>query len=118
MAFDLARPFVLDVPETICIRDMGASGKLGSFPSRLGLPKRAQGFMADLVTLYTKRECPFCGAAREELDAGGVTYTEINVSDHPERIPELLKLTRGRRLVPVIVDGGGISVAPKGGGDF
>lgn len=71
-----------------------------------------------MVTLYTKTGCQFCAAARQELDAEGVSYREINVSDHPERIPELLKLTKGRRVVPVIVDGRGISVAPNGRGDF
>jgi len=71
-----------------------------------------------VVTLYTQTGCPFCEAARKELEARGTTYTEINVSDRPERIPELLKLTRGRRIVPVMVDEGGISVAPRGGRDF
>ena len=74
--------------------------------------------MPDVVTLYTQTGCPFCEATRQELEARGTTYTEINVSDHPERIPELLKLTRGRRIVPVMVDGGGISIAPRGGRDF
>jgi glutaredoxin len=74
--------------------------------------------MPDVVTLYTQTGCPFCEAARQELQAGGTTYTEINVSDHPERIPELLKLTRGRRIVPVMVGRGGISIAPKGGRGF
>ena len=71
--------------------------------------------MGDTITLYTKTGCPFCAAKREELDGRGVSYTEINVSDHPERIPELLKLTRGRRIVPVIVEQERIAVAPDGG---
>jgi len=76
------------------------------------------GGMAAPVTLYTNTGCPFCAAARRELEAHGVTYVEINLSDRPERIPELLKLTRGRRIVPVLVDASGISVAPNGGRDF
>jgi hypothetical protein len=33
-------------------------------------------------------------------------------------IPELLKLTGGRRIVPVLVDEGRIAVAPEGGSEF
>jgi glutaredoxin 3 len=74
--------------------------------------------VARTVTLYTTAGCSFCAAARRELEARGAVYHEIDVSRHPERIPELLKLTRGRRLVPVIVDATGISVAPAGGSPF
>jgi glutaredoxin len=74
--------------------------------------------MPELATVYTRTGCPFCAALREDLESRDVTYREINVSDHPERIPELLKLTGGRRVVPVLVDGRGISVSPRGGTDF
>jgi len=40
------------------------------------------------------------------------------VSDRPEAIVELLKLTRGRRIVPVVVEGGRIEIAPGGGSTF
>jgi glutaredoxin len=70
------------------------------------------------VTLYTKSGCPKCDAKRAELHARGVGFTEIDVTARPEKIPELLKLTRGRRIVPVIVDGLGIAVAPDGGSAF
>jgi glutaredoxin 3 len=71
--------------------------------------------MADKVTLYVKTGCPYCAAKRLELSERGVTFTEVNVSEHPEVIPELLKLTKGQRLVPVIVEGSRIRIAPEGG---
>ncbi len=67
------------------------------------------------TTLYTKSGCPYCAELREELDGAGKRYTEINVSERPEAIPELLKITGGVRKVPVLVDGTEISVAPGGG---
>ena len=67
------------------------------------------------TTLYTKSGCPYCASLRGELDAAGKTYTEINVSECPEVIPELVKITGGVRKVPVLVDGTEISVAPSGG---
>ncbi len=49
------------------------------------------------VLLYTKTGCPYCAAKRAELAARGVAVREINVSEHPEVVSELLKVTRGRR---------------------
>jgi glutaredoxin 3 len=71
--------------------------------------------VSEKVTLYVKTGCPYCAAKRREFTASGVTFTEVNVSERPEVIPELLKLTKGKRLVPVIVQGGRISIAPEGG---
>ncbi len=70
------------------------------------------------VTLYTKAGCAFCDAKRTALHERGVGFTEIDVSARPDRIPELLKLTGGRRVVPVIVDGLGVAIAPEGGSAF
>lgn len=42
---------------------------------------------------------------------------EIDVGARPEAIPELLKLTRGRRIVPVLVEDGRIVIAPDGGSE-
>jgi glutaredoxin 3 len=70
------------------------------------------------VTLYTRAGCPYCDRKRAELVARGVAFTEIDVGAQPEKIPELLKVTRGRRIVPVVVDAAGIAVAPEGGSAF
>jgi glutaredoxin 3 len=67
------------------------------------------------VLLYTKAGCPYCDAKRAELVRRGVAWREIDVGARPEAIPELLKLTRGRRIVPVIVAGGRVEIAPDGG---
>ena len=70
------------------------------------------------VLLYTKTGCPYCAAKRAELTARGVAVREINVSERPEVVAELLKVTRGRRIVPVVVEGGRIEIAPGGGSSF
>jgi glutaredoxin len=71
-----------------------------------------------LVLLYTTTGCPHCEAKRRDLAARGVAWREVNVSERPEAIVELLKLTRGRRVVPVVVDGARIEIAPDGGSTF
>ena len=71
-----------------------------------------------MTTLYVMTGCPHCAAMRDELARRGVAVVEVNVTDHPEAIPELLKLTRGERRVPVVVEGARIRIAPDGGSAF
>lgn len=70
------------------------------------------------VLLYTADGCPHCDAMRAALAARGAVVDEINVSVRREAIPELLKLTRGKRVVPVVVEEGRVLVAPEGGSPF
>jgi len=70
------------------------------------------------VLLYTRTGCPYCDAKRADLAARGVPVREIDVGERPQAVAELMKLTSGRRIVPVIVDGGRIDVAPDGGSTF
>jgi glutaredoxin len=70
------------------------------------------------ITLYSLARCPFSRALRERLHGSGASFTEIDVGDRPECIPELVKLTRRRRVVPVLVDGARVEIAPEGGTEF
>ena len=74
--------------------------------------------MAAPVLLYSRAGCPHCDALRATLTARGAVVDEIDVGVRREAIPELLKLTGGRRIVPVVVEGGRILVAPDGGSVF
>ena len=70
------------------------------------------------VTLYTRAGCPHCDRVRDELAGTDDRVTEVDLTRHPEATAELLKLTAGRRIVPVVVRGGRIEVAPGGGSEF
>lgn len=70
------------------------------------------------ITLYSLASCPHCGRLRERLRGRGATFTEIDVGERPECVPELVKLTRRRRIVPVLVDGARVEIAPEGGTEF
>ena len=67
------------------------------------------------VTIYTKPGCPYCAAAKTRLQDQCVTYEEIDVYLVEGAREKLLELTGGRAVVPVIVDGEKVSVAPGGG---
>jgi glutaredoxin len=70
------------------------------------------------VLLYTRAGCAHCDAMRTALAARGATVDEIDVQANRRAVPELLKLTGGRRVVPVVVEDGRILVAPDGGSAF
>jgi glutaredoxin len=55
---------------------------------------------------------------KRELTERGIEYEEIDVERDPHLVPELLKLTGRRRIVPVLVLGTRIEVAPHGGSKF
>jgi len=67
------------------------------------------------VIIYTKAGCPYCKSAKESFKNQGVEFAEINVSENPDKIGELVKLA-GIRKVPVIVDNGRVTVGFNGGG--
>ena len=74
--------------------------------------------MTPPVLLYVRPDCPACAALHAELTARGATVTVIDVARQKGRVAELLKLTGGRRIVPVVVEDGVVSVAPAGGSAF
>jgi glutaredoxin 3 len=70
--------------------------------------------MAD-VKMYTKPHCPYCAAAKEHYTKAGRAYDEINVIGDADAQKEVLVLTKGKRIVPVIVDKGEVIVGWNGG---
>ncbi|MFH0812764.1 MAG: glutaredoxin family protein [Pseudomonadota bacterium] len=61
------------------------------------------------INIYTTPTCPFCKAAKEELDRKGIKYKEIDVSKDAEVLEEMVRIS-GKRLVPIMVDGENVTV--------
>ena len=70
--------------------------------------------MADVI-MYTKPGCPYCAAAREHYQKKNIPFDEINVIDNPAAQKKLLALSKGERIVPVIIDGGKVTIGWDGG---
>ena len=68
------------------------------------------------ILLYTHPDCNYSDAQRADFVKDGVEFTEIDISVHPERIDELVQLTGGERITPVLVEGDKISVGYFGVG--
>ena len=67
------------------------------------------------IILYTHPDCNYSDAQRDDFVKQGVEFHEIDVSLHPEAIPEV-ELTGGERITPVVVEGDKISVGYHGVG--
>ena len=67
------------------------------------------------VTIYTHPDCAYSGAAKMDFRKRKVPYIEVDVSKEKDKIANLLKLTDGERLTPVIVENGQTTIGFKGG---
>lgn len=63
-----------------------------------------------MVVIYGKDTCPYTQAARDDYEARGVTVDYRNVKKNPADLREMLKHSGGRRLVPVIVEDGRVTI--------
>lgn len=57
------------------------------------------------VEIYTAPLCGFCHAAKRLLQQKGVTYTEIDLGQYPDRRSEMMSRAHGRHTVPQIFIG-------------
>jgi glutaredoxin 3 len=66
--------------------------------------------------IYTKPGCPYCAAAKQDLEARSVDYQEIDVYTTPGAREELAELTGGANVVPVVIEENGEVRIAAGGG--
>ena len=66
--------------------------------------------------IYTKPGCPYCAAAKQDLEARGITYDEIDVYLTPGARDQLAELTGGMNVVPVVIEEDGEVRIAAGGG--
>ncbi len=57
------------------------------------------------VEIYTSPLCGFCHAAKRLLSQKGVSFSEVDVWEHPERKAEMVQRANGGRTVPQIFVG-------------
>jgi glutaredoxin len=68
------------------------------------------------VIIYTKPGCPYCAAAKQDLEARGVDYDEIDVYTSAGAREHLAELTGGMNVVPVVIEENGEVRIAAGGG--
>jgi glutaredoxin len=67
------------------------------------------------VIIYTHPDCAFSGAAKMDYRHRGIPFVEIDVSKEKDKVDDLLSLTGGERVTPVIVEDGKATIGFKGG---
>lgn len=67
------------------------------------------------VTIYVKDGCPYCAAAKKHYADSGIDFREINVHQVEGAKEEVLELSKGQRIVPVIVENGEVKLGFGGG---
>jgi glutaredoxin len=71
--------------------------------------------MPHKVVIYTKPGCPYCAAARQDLEERGVPYEEISIKDNAKAVEEVMRLSDGKNIVPILVSGEEVKVGFGGG---
>lgn len=71
--------------------------------------------MSTQVKIYTKVGCPYCTAAKKHYTDNDVAFEEIDVNEVAGAKDEVLKLSSGERIVPVIVGDGETKLGFGGG---
>lgn len=67
------------------------------------------------ITMYTKTGCPYCAAAKKYYNDQKIAFTEINVHDVPGAMEKALALSKGKRIVPIIVEADNVKLGFGGG---
>ncbi|HSN14801.1 MAG TPA: UXX-star (seleno)protein family 1 [Anaeromyxobacteraceae bacterium] len=70
--------------------------------------------MAELVEIFGKDTCPYTNAAREELASRGLEVRFFDVKKDPAAMKRFLELGSGQRRVPLILQGGRVTVGHGG----
>jgi glutaredoxin 3 len=63
-----------------------------------------------MVTIFGKDGCPYTQAAREDYERRGVPFDYINVRKDAAALDRMLQYSKGRRAVPVIVEGERVTI--------
>ena len=66
--------------------------------------------MADEVLIFGKDTCPYTQAAIEDHQARKIPFRYINVKKDRAQLERMLGFSSGRRQVPVIVEGGRVTI--------
>ena len=58
--------------------------------------------MAKTITIYTTNTCAYCEVVKKFLNNKGLSYTVVNMDDHPEERQKVIEMS-GAMTVPVTV---------------
>lgn len=66
------------------------------------------------VVIYTRKDCSYSDAALSELKDNGTSFREIDIDEVPGAKEELLRLSNGEPITPVMVVDGEVVIGYHG----
>jgi glutaredoxin 3 len=66
--------------------------------------------MQEAVQIYGQDLCPYTTEARKDFSRRKIPFEYINVLEDPAGLERMLKITHGRRKIPVIVEVGKVTI--------
>ena len=63
-----------------------------------------------MLLIFGKDSCPYTQAARDHYTARAIPFDYVNVRKNPVELARMLGFSRGKREVPVIVDGDTVTI--------
>jgi len=63
-----------------------------------------------MVFIFGKDTWPYTQAARDDFQRRQVSFEYVNVKKNPAELQRMLGFSKGRRAVPVIVDGDQVTI--------
>jgi glutaredoxin 3 len=63
-----------------------------------------------MVLIFGKAHCPYTEAAIEDCQARGVAHQYIDVKARPADLERMLVYSKGKRRVPVLVEGEKVTI--------
>jgi glutaredoxin 3 len=66
--------------------------------------------MADKVLIFGQDLCPYTSAARRDYSQRKIPVDYVNVLEDNEGLKRMLEYSKNRRQIPVIVEGGKVTI--------
>ncbi len=66
------------------------------------------------VVIYTRKDCSYSDAALSEMKDNGTPFKEIDIDEVPGATEELLRLSNGEAITPVMVVDGEVVIGYHG----
>lgn len=58
---------------------------------------------AGTVTMFTTTWCGYCRRLKSQMDGAGVSYSEVNIEEHPGAAALVEKVNGGNQTVPTLL---------------
>ncbi|HZC25893.1 MAG TPA: mycoredoxin [Actinopolymorphaceae bacterium] len=59
--------------------------------------------MSNSITMYSTPWCGYCRRLKGQLERAGISYSEVDIEQHPDAADLVAKVNNGNQTVPTVV---------------